>query len=47
MASDAAARRAVKAGYTDLAEMKDGIVGWDAAGQPHVPLSSYQSATAD
>ncbi|HUY18642.1 MAG TPA: hypothetical protein VMV15_05400 [Candidatus Binataceae bacterium] len=47
MASDAAARRAAKAGYTDLAEMKDGIVGWDAAGEPHVPLSSYQSNGAD
>jgi rhodanese-related sulfurtransferase len=47
MASDAAARRAAKAGYTDLAEMKDGIMGWDAAGQPHVPLSSYKSAAAD
>jgi rhodanese-related sulfurtransferase len=47
MASDAAARRAAQAGFTDLAEMKDGIVGWDAAGEPHVPLSSYQAAGAD
>jgi rhodanese-related sulfurtransferase len=45
MASDEAARRAAKAGYTDLFEMKDGIVGWDAAGQPHVPLASYKSAS--
>ncbi len=44
MASDEAARRAAKAGYTDLYEMKDGIVGWDAAGQPHVSLASYKSA---
>lgn len=47
MASDEAARRAAKAGYTDLAEMKDGIVGWDNAGQPHVPLASYKSASAN
>ena len=30
-----AARRAVKAGYTDVSVMADGIMGWDAAGQPH------------
>ncbi len=47
MASDEAARQAAKAGYTDLAEMKDGIVGWDAAGEPHVPLASYKAAAAD
>ncbi len=43
MASDQAARRAAKAGYTDIYEMKDGIVGWDAAGQPHVSLATYKS----
>ncbi|MGC1676350.1 MAG: hypothetical protein WA740_02355 [Candidatus Binataceae bacterium] len=34
MASDDAARRAAQAGYTDLSEMKDGIEGWRAAGEP-------------
>lgn len=37
MASHGAARRAVAAGYTDVSVMADGIMGWDAAGQPHDP----------
>jgi rhodanese-related sulfurtransferase len=32
MASHAAARRAVKAGYTDVSVMSDGIEGWKNAG---------------
>jgi len=32
MASHAAARRAVEAGYTDVSVMADGIVGWKKAG---------------
>jgi rhodanese-related sulfurtransferase len=35
MASHDAARRAAAAGYTDLSVMVNGIMGWDAAGQPH------------
>ena len=34
MASHAAARRAVAAGYTDVSVMGDGIVGWFAMHQP-------------
>jgi rhodanese-related sulfurtransferase len=33
MASHAAARRAVKAGYTNVSVMSDGIVGWKEAGE--------------
>jgi rhodanese-related sulfurtransferase len=33
MASHAAARRAVKAGYKNVMVMADGIVGWKEAGQ--------------
>jgi rhodanese-related sulfurtransferase len=33
MASHAAARRAVKAGYKNVYVMADGIVGWKEAGQ--------------
>jgi rhodanese-related sulfurtransferase len=33
MASHAAARRAVKAGYTDVSVMVDGIQGWKDAGK--------------
>jgi hypothetical protein len=33
MASHEAARRAVKAGYTDVSVMADGIAGWKAAGE--------------
>ncbi len=32
MASHEAARRAVKAGYTDVSVMADGIEGWKNAG---------------
>jgi rhodanese-related sulfurtransferase len=34
MASHAAARRAVEAGYKDVAVMADGIMGWNEAGKP-------------
>jgi len=34
MASHEAARRAVKAGYTDVSVMVGGIMGWKDAGQP-------------
>ena len=34
MASHAAARRAVSAGYKNVAVMGDGIVGWFALHQP-------------
>lgn len=34
MASHAAAKKAVKAGYSDVAVMSDGIYGWKKAGQP-------------
>jgi rhodanese-related sulfurtransferase len=34
MASHEAARRAVKAGYTDVSVMVDGIMGWKDAGLP-------------
>lgn len=44
MASHDAARRAVKAGYTDVSVMGDGIMGWDAAGQPHDDVPSSQAA---
>jgi rhodanese-related sulfurtransferase len=33
-ASDAAAERAAKAGYTDVNVMREGIKGWKNAGQP-------------
>jgi len=33
MASHAAARRAVQAGYSDVSVMADGITGWKAAGK--------------
>jgi rhodanese-related sulfurtransferase len=36
MASHGAARRAVENGYTDEAEMVDGLKGWAAAGQPTI-----------
>jgi rhodanese-related sulfurtransferase len=44
MASHGAARRAVAAGYTDVNVMVDGIMGWDAAGQPHEDAASAQHA---
>jgi rhodanese-related sulfurtransferase len=34
MASHGAAARAIKAGYTDVSVMADGIMGWKDAGQP-------------
>ena len=34
MASHAAAKRAVKAGYKDVAVMSDGIMGWKDSGKP-------------
>jgi len=34
MASHEAARRAVKAGYSNVSVMVDGIAGWVAAGAP-------------
>jgi rhodanese-related sulfurtransferase len=34
MASHEAARRAVKAGYTNVSVMSDGIEGWKNAGMP-------------
>jgi len=34
MASHAAARRAVEAGYKDVAVMTEGIAGWNEAGKP-------------
>jgi rhodanese-related sulfurtransferase len=34
MASHGAAARAVKAGYTNVSVMADGIMGWKDAGQP-------------
>jgi rhodanese-related sulfurtransferase len=39
MASHQAARRAVKAGYTDVSVMADGIMGWKSAGQPTVTVN--------
>lgn len=47
MASDQAARRAAKAGYTNVDEMKDGIIGWDKAGHPHVPFASYKGGNGE
>ena len=44
MASHDAARRAVKAGYTNVSVMVDGIEGWDAQGQPHVGPDSSQAS---
>jgi rhodanese-related sulfurtransferase len=37
MASHAAARRAVEAGYRDVRVMADGIEGWKSAGKPTAP----------
>jgi rhodanese-related sulfurtransferase len=39
MASHAAARRAVKAGYKNVSVMSDGIVGWKEAGQKTASVS--------
>ena len=43
MASHEAARRAVKAGYTDVSVMADGIAGWKAAGEATDPIASSQA----
>jgi len=43
MASHEAARRAVKAGYTDVSVMADGIAGWKAAGEPTTPATNSQA----
>ncbi|MHB1844968.1 MAG: rhodanese-like domain-containing protein [Deltaproteobacteria bacterium] len=34
MSSHEAARRAVKAGYTDVSVMGEGLLGWKKAGHP-------------
>jgi rhodanese-related sulfurtransferase len=39
MASHEAARRAVKAGYTDVSVMADGIQGWRDAGMRTDPIN--------
>lgn len=39
MASHEAARRAVKAGYSNVSVMVDGIIGWKAAGEPTAQVS--------
>jgi rhodanese-related sulfurtransferase len=44
MASHEAARRAVNAGYTNVSVMVDGIMGWDAQGEPHVTPGSSQAS---
>jgi rhodanese-related sulfurtransferase len=46
MASHEAARRAVKAGYTDVNVMADGIAGWKAAGQPTVAPGNQNAANS-
>jgi rhodanese-related sulfurtransferase len=46
MASHGAARRAVGAGYTDVSVMADGIMGWDAAGQPREAAAAAQHTAA-
>jgi rhodanese-related sulfurtransferase len=47
MASHAAARRAVEAGYADVAVMVDGIVGWKEAGQRAAQPQSPSLETAN
>jgi rhodanese-related sulfurtransferase len=44
MSSHAAARRAVAAGYKDVAVMGDGIMGWIASQQPVQHLSESEAA---
>ena len=39
MASHTAANRALKAGYTDVSVMADGIEGWKNAGKPTDPVN--------
>jgi rhodanese-related sulfurtransferase len=43
MASHAAARRAVGAGYKNVAVMSDGIVGWFALHQPIQHVSDSEA----
>ena len=45
MASDAAAQRAVEAGYKNVSVMGDGIVGWNLMGAPihHVSTAEAES----
>jgi hypothetical protein len=43
MASHAAARRAVAAGYKDVTVMSDGIMGWIASQQPVQHLSESEA----
>jgi rhodanese-related sulfurtransferase len=38
MSSHAAAGRAVKAGYTHVSVLGDGLLGWKAAGKPTAKL---------
>jgi len=44
MASHAAARRAVAAGYKDVAVMSDGIIGWFALHEPIRHVSASEAA---
>jgi rhodanese-related sulfurtransferase len=44
MASHAAARRAVEAGYTNVAVMVDGIAGWANLHEPIEHVSATQAA---
>jgi rhodanese-related sulfurtransferase len=44
MASHASARRAVAAGYKDVAVMGDGIAGWSSAGRPVEKVSEAEAA---
>lgn len=37
-ASESAAKRAAQAGYTNVAVMPDGLMGWKAAGQKTAPV---------
>jgi rhodanese-related sulfurtransferase len=46
MASHEAARRAVKAGYTNVSVLVDGIMGWKAAGEPTATVSSRHASNS-
>jgi rhodanese-related sulfurtransferase len=46
MASHEAARRAVKAGYTNVSVMVDGIMGWKDAGQPIAAVSDRKAGNS-
>jgi len=43
MASHASARRAVAAGYKDVAVMGDGIAGWYSMGRPVQKVSDAEA----